>query len=40
MLTFQEAVFALERFWADEGCLIWEPYYLQVGAGTMNRGIR
>ena len=36
MLTFQEAVFALERFWADEGCLIWEPYYLQVGAGTMN----
>ena len=36
MLTFQEAVFALQRFWADEGCLIWEPYYLQVGAGTMN----
>ncbi len=36
MLTFQEAVFALERYWAGEGCLIWEPYYLQVGAGTMN----
>ncbi|MCZ6530544.1 MAG: glycine--tRNA ligase subunit beta [Chloroflexi bacterium] len=36
MLTFQDAVFALERFWASEGCLIWEPYYLQVGAGTMN----
>jgi len=36
MLTFQEAIFALDRFWADEGCLIWEPYYLQVGAGTMN----
>ena len=36
MLTFQEAVFALERFWADEGCLIWQPYYSQVGAGTMN----
>lgn len=36
MLTFQEAIFALDRFWADQGCLIWEPYYLQVGAGTMN----
>jgi len=36
MLTFQEAIFSLQRFWADEGCLIWEPYYLQVGAGTMN----
>ena len=36
MLTFQEAVFALHKYWADEGCLIWEPYYLQVGAGTMN----
>ncbi len=36
MLTFQEAVFALERFWANEGCLIWQPYYSQIGAGTMN----
>ncbi len=36
MLTFQEAIFALNRYWADQGCLIWEPYYLQVGAGTMN----
>ena len=36
MLTFQEAIFALQRFWAGEGCLIWEPYNLQLGAGTMN----
>ena len=27
---------ALEHFWADKGCLIWQPYYSQVGAGTMN----
>ena len=26
----------LERFWADQGCLIWQPYNVQVGAGTMN----
>ncbi|MFQ5943057.1 MAG: glycine--tRNA ligase subunit beta [Anaerolineales bacterium] len=36
MLTFQDAIFELERFWAGEGCLIWQPYYSQVGAGTMN----
>ncbi len=27
---------ALEHFWAEKGCLIWQPYYSQVGAGTMN----
>jgi len=26
----------LQHFWADQGCLIWQPYYTQVGAGTMN----
>jgi len=26
----------LEEYWADQGCLIWQPYYSQVGAGTMN----
>lgn len=36
MLTFQDAIFALQQFWASEGCLIWQPYYQQIGAGTMN----
>ena len=27
---------ALEKFWADNGCLIWQPYHTEVGAGTMN----
>ncbi|NMB91155.1 MAG: glycine--tRNA ligase subunit alpha, partial [Chloroflexi bacterium] len=27
---------ALQRFWAEQGCLIWQPYYTQVGAGTNN----
>ena len=26
----------LERFWADNGCIIWQPYSEKVGAGTMN----
>lgn len=26
----------LHRFWADQGCLLWQPYNIQVGAGTNN----
>ena len=26
----------LNTFWADQGCLIWQPYNVQVGAGTIN----
>jgi len=36
MKTFQEIVFALERYWADRGCLIFAPYSSEVGAGTFN----
>jgi glycyl-tRNA synthetase len=35
-LDFQSIIMALQRFWAEQGCLIWQPYYTQVGAGTMN----
>ncbi len=35
-LDFQSMIFGLQRFWAEQGCLIWQPYYSQVGAGTMN----
>jgi len=34
--TFQSAILALQRYWADQGCVLWQPYYTQVGAGTMN----
>ncbi len=34
--TFQEVIMILEKFWAGQGCLIWQPYNVQVGAGTMN----
>ena len=26
----------LERFWAEQGCIIQQPYDIEVGAGTMN----
>jgi glycyl-tRNA synthetase alpha chain len=35
-MTFQELIMALERYWADYGCLIQQPYDLEVGAGTFN----
>jgi glycyl-tRNA synthetase len=35
-LTFQEMILNLQRFWADQGCLIWQPYHTEVGAGTNN----
>jgi glycyl-tRNA synthetase len=35
-LSFQQAILRLQAFWADYGCLIWQPYSEKVGAGTMN----
>ena len=35
-LNFQSIILSLQEFWARQGCLIWQPYYTQVGAGTMN----
>jgi glycyl-tRNA synthetase alpha chain len=35
MDSYQETVFKLKRYWSDRGCIIQEPYDLEVGAGTM-----
>ena len=35
-IDFQSMILNLHRFWSEKGCLIWQPYYTQVGAGTMN----
>ncbi len=32
---YQETVFALKKYWSDRGCIIQEPYDVEVGAGTM-----
>ncbi|MGA0103330.1 MAG: glycine--tRNA ligase subunit alpha, partial [Steroidobacteraceae bacterium] len=34
--TFQDLVFALKRYWAEQGCVILEPYDLEMGAGTFH----
>jgi len=34
--TYQEMILRLERFWADYGCVIQQPYHTEVGAGTFN----
>ncbi len=34
--TYQQVVLELEQFWADKGCVIHQPYDLEVGAGTLN----
>ena len=34
-LTFQELVLQLQNFWAGQGCVLQQPYDVEVGAGTM-----
>jgi len=34
-LTFQDLLFRLQSFWAARGCILQQPYDLEVGAGTM-----
>jgi glycyl-tRNA synthetase len=36
MLSFQQVILKLHEYWAAQGCVIWEPYNVQVGAGTGN----
>jgi len=33
--TFQELILKLQAFWADYGCVLQQPYDIEVGAGTM-----
>lgn len=34
--TFQGLILALQRFWADQGCVVLQPLDLEVGAGTFH----
>ena len=36
MQTFQELILKLSEFWAERGCVLQQPYDLEVGAGTMH----
>ncbi len=35
-MTLQEIILALQRYWAERGCLIQQPLDIEVGAGTMH----
>ncbi len=35
-MTFQEIILRLQKYWADYGCLLLQPYDIEVGAGTFH----
>jgi len=35
-ITFQDLIFNLQKFWSKYGCVILQPYDLEVGAGTFH----
>ena len=35
-MNFQDLIMALQKFWADHGCILQQPYDIEVGAGTFN----
>src|SRR5262245_31606532 len=35
-LSFQQLILKLQQFWADQGCVILQPYVMEVGAGTFH----
>ena len=36
LITFQETIFNLQNYWSNHGCLILQPYDIEVGAGTFH----
>lgn len=34
--TFQELILALQNYWAEQGCVLQQPYDMEVGAGTFH----
>src|SRR5260370_6156959 len=34
--SFQALILALQRYWAEQGCVILQPYDIEVGAGTFH----
>ncbi len=35
-MNFQQIIFSLDQYWADHGCVVLQPYDMQVGAGTFH----
>ncbi|QBQ54037.1 glycine--tRNA ligase subunit alpha [Nitrosococcus wardiae] len=36
--TFQELILRLQQYWAEQGCVLLQPYDMEVGAGTFHPG--
>lgn len=36
MLTFQEIILTLQNYWAKQGCVLLQPYDMEMGAGTFH----
>ncbi len=36
IFTFQDILLELQKFWADRGCVVLQPYDMPVGAGTFH----
>ena len=34
--TFQNTIFNLQNYWSNQGCIILQPYDIEVGAGTFH----
>jgi glycyl-tRNA synthetase alpha chain len=34
--SFQDLILVLQRFWAEQGCVLLQPYDMEVGAGTFH----
>ena len=35
-LSFQDTIFNLQKYWSKKGCVVLQPYDLEVGAGTFH----
>ncbi len=35
-MNFQDVILALQKYWAEKGCVLSQPYDLEVGAGTFH----
>ena len=35
-MTFQELIFALQGYWSQRGCVVLQPYDMEMGAGTFH----
>ena len=36
MLTFQDIITNLQKYWTQKGCLLLQPYDMEMGAPTFN----